>query len=34
MPAGSPGIEDAKPHVSFDVIAFDSTGRTKVFARY
>ena len=34
MPAGSPGMESATPYVHYDVIAFDSTGRTSVFARY
>lgn len=34
MPAGSPGMEDAQPHVSYDVVAFDAQGRTSVFARY
>lgn len=34
MPAGSPGMEDARPHVSYEVIAFDAAGRTSVFARY
>jgi hypothetical protein len=34
MPAGSPGMEAAQPHVSYDVIAFDAQGRTSVFARY
>jgi hypothetical protein len=34
MPAGSPGMEAARPHVPFDVIAFDTAGRTSLFARY
>lgn len=34
MPAGSPGMEAAQPHVSYDVMAFDAKGRTWVFARY
>jgi hypothetical protein len=34
MPAGSPGMESARPHVSYEVIAFDKEGRTQVFARY
>jgi len=34
MPAGSPGMEAAQPHVRYDVIAFDARGRTWVFARY
>jgi hypothetical protein len=34
MPAGSPGMESARPHVSYEVIAFDAQGRTQVFARY
>lgn len=34
MPAGSPGMEGARPHVPYDVIAFDSLGRTWVYARY
>src|SRR6185436_1980442 len=28
MPAGSPGMESAQPWVSYDVVAFDATGRT------
>jgi hypothetical protein len=34
MPAGSPGMESATPHVHYDVIAFDKEARTSVFARY
>ena len=34
MPAGSPGMEAAQPHVGYDVVAFDAQGRTWVFARY
>lgn len=34
MPAGSPGMENAQPYVSYEVIAFDAQGRTSVFARY
>lgn len=34
MPAGSPGMESARPHVSYEVIAFDKEGRTQVYARY
>jgi hypothetical protein len=32
MPAGSPGMESPRP-VRYDVIAFDKTGKTRVFAR-
>ena len=32
MPAGSPGMESPNPE-PYDVIAFDSTGKTKVFAK-
>lgn len=32
MPAGSPGMESPNP-VPYDVIAFDASGRTRVFAR-
>jgi hypothetical protein len=32
MPAGSPGMEAARPHVPYDVIAFDASGRTWVYA--
>jgi hypothetical protein len=31
MPAGSPGMESPNP-VAYDVLAFDSSGRTHVFA--
>jgi hypothetical protein len=34
MPAGSPGMEATRPHVSYDVVAFDAKGRTSVFARH
>ena len=34
MPAGSPGMESATPFEHYDVIAFDSRGRTSVWARY
>src|SRR5688572_8996762 len=32
MPAGSPGMESPNPE-PYDVIAFDSTGKTNVFAK-
>jgi hypothetical protein len=32
MPAGSPGMESPNPE-PYDVVAFDSTGKTKVFAK-
>jgi hypothetical protein len=32
MPAGSPGMESPRPD-HYDVIAFDTKGRTRVFAR-
>jgi len=32
MPAGSPGMESPNP-VAYDVVAFDTAGRTSVFAR-
>jgi hypothetical protein len=34
MPAGSPGMEDAQPHVPYDVIAFDAKGQTQVWSRH
>jgi hypothetical protein len=34
MPAGSPGMESARPFVPYDVIAFDKNGRTNVFSRH
>jgi hypothetical protein len=34
MPAGSPGMESAQPWVSYDVVAFDSTGKTSLFAKH
>lgn len=35
MPAGSPGMEDGSLlQGSFDVISFDTSGNTKVFASY
>jgi len=33
MPAGSPGMEAAQPHVSYEVVTFDGQGRTTVFSR-
>ena len=32
MPAGSPGMESPNPE-PYDIVAFDSTGKTKVFAK-
>lgn len=34
MPAGSPGMESAQPPVPYDVVAFDSLGRTSVWSRH
>ena len=35
MPAGSPGMEVPDGHVApYDVIAFDKSGRTRVFASH
>ena len=35
MPIGSPGMEvDGQPAQPFDVLAFDETGNTEVFASY
>ena len=35
MPVGSPGMEDdSQPPAPFDVIAFDKTGSTHIFASY
>jgi hypothetical protein len=31
MPAGSPGMESSSP-VAYDVVAFEASGRTSVFA--
>jgi hypothetical protein len=31
MPAGSPGMESASPE-AYDIIAFEASGRTRVFA--
>ena len=32
MPAGSPGMESSRPE-PYDVVAFDATGKTSVFAK-
>jgi hypothetical protein len=32
MPAGSPGMESPNPE-PYDIVAFDTTGKTKVFAK-
>jgi hypothetical protein len=34
MPAGSPGMEVGDRVAPYDVIAFDKTGKTRVFASY
>ena len=35
MPVGSPGMEvGGQPNMAFDVIAFDKSGNTEVFASY
>lgn len=35
MPAGSPGMEvDGSPNQPYDVIAFDESGNTDIFASY
>jgi hypothetical protein len=34
MPAGSPGMETGGPAEPFDVIAFDKSGNTQVYASY
>lgn len=35
MPAGSPGMDDGSLNqASFDVISFDKSGNTKIFASY
>ncbi len=35
MPAGSPGMDDLSLNqASFDVISFDTSGNTKIFASY
>ena len=35
MPVGSPGMEvDGQPNMAFDVIAFDKSGNTEIFASY
>ena len=35
MPAGSPGMEDgSQTQGSFDVLSFDNSGNTEIFASY